>query len=136
MGRMYFPGEKAKEYLPPRESEGDFVARFGAWLTEDGAACIAYIACAIPAVMGGVRLLKWMYGMFQENFFYGIFSIIGAAWMVGLSMIPLYILYFLIYAVAWLLGWLCYNKWTLIIGLLVASLCYVFFFAPNGLQLP
>lgn len=124
MGRMYFPGEKAREYFPPREGNGDIVAKFGAWLTKEGAAVVAFIACAILAVAGLWDLLQWVIGNFRENFFFGFFSIIGAIWVIGFSMIPLYILYFIAYAAAWVLGWVCYNKWTFIVGLIVALLWY------------
>ena len=131
MGRMYFPGEKAREYLPPRKSHGDIVAKFGAWLTKDGAAIIATVVCAIPAILGLINLLKWLLENFQENFFIGVLSIIGALWMIGFAMIPLYILYIVAYAAAWVLGWVCYNKWTLIVGIILVALW--FFMKQQGL---
>lgn len=124
MGRMYFPGEKAREYLPPRKSEGDIVAKFGAWLTKDGANIAACIVCAISAVEGLLDLLEWLFRNFQESFFVGLVSIVGAMWVIGLAMIPLYILYFIAYAAAWVLGWICYNKWTLILSLILAAVWY------------
>lgn len=125
MGRMYFPGEKVREYLPPRKSGEDIVAKFGAWLTGEGAGIIAYIVCAIPAIGGLWDLLKWLLGNFQENIFIGLVSIIGAIWMVCFAIIPLYILYIVAYAAAWALGWVCYNKWTLLAGLFLVMCFFV-----------
>lgn len=122
MGRMYFPGEKIREYLPPRESSGDIVARFGAWLTKDGANIVATIVCLIPAVLGIVDLLRWLIGNFRESVFIGLLSIIGAIWIIGFAIIPLGIFFWIAYAIAWGLGWICYNKWTLIAGLFLAAL--------------
>ena len=120
MGRMHFPGEKAREYLPPRESHGDIVAKFGAWLTGEGAGIVAYIVCVIPAIGGLWDLLKWLIGNFQENFIIGFFSIFGAMIMIGFAMIPLYILFFIAYAIVWVVGWICYNKWTLLAAIIIA----------------
>ena len=126
MGRMYFPGEKAREYLPPRESRGDIVAKFGAWLTGEGAGIVAYIVCVIPAIGGLWDLLKWLIGNFQENFIIGFFSIFGAMIMIAFAMIPLYFLFFIAYAIAWVVGWLCYNKWTLLAAILIAcAICFL-----------
>lgn len=124
MGYMIFPGEKARECLPPREDTGDIVGRFGSWLTGDGAAIAAFVACAIPSVLGLYDLLLWILDKFQENLFFGIFSIIGSVWIIGFAMIPLYAMYFIAYAGAWLLGWACYNKWTLLVFVILVSLWF------------
>lgn len=131
MGRMYFPGEKAREYLPPRESRGDIVAKFGAWLTDEGAGIVACIVCVPPAIGGLWDLLKWLIGNFQENFIIGFFSIFGAVIMIGFAMIPLYILFFIAYAIAWVVGWLCYNKWTLLAAIIIA--CAIGFLNWNSI---
>ena len=117
--------EALKKSLPPRKSSGDIVAKFGAWLTGEGAGIVACIVCAIWAIGGLWDLLKWLIGNFQESVFIGIFSIFGAMIMIGLAMIPLYILYFIAYAIAWVVGWLCYNKWTLLAAILLA--CVIFY---------
>ena len=133
MGRMYFPGEKAREYLPPRKSHGDIIAKFGAWLTGEGAGIVAYIVCAIPAIRGLWDLLKWLLGNFQESFFIGFFSLFGAFFMIALSLIPLYILFFIAYAIAWGVGWLCYNTWTFLVALLIISvICYLKWDSSSG----
>jgi hypothetical protein len=128
MGRMYPPDEVAQEYLPPREIDGetDYVGKFGAWLTGGGAAVVATVACAIPAVGGLIDLLKWVFGNFQDNFIIGFLSIIGAIWVCSFAMIILYVYYLIIYALVWLFGWVCYNTWTLLACICVVVLWFQF----------
>lgn len=128
MGEGIFPGEKAKEYLPPRESSGDIVGIFGAWLTKDGAGYIAGIACVIPAIVGFVQLVIWVIRNFQDSFIAGIFSIVGAWIACIIGYYAFFIAFFFVYLLAWLLGWVCYSTWTLIIvGAIVAFIRYRFF---------
>ena len=123
MGRMYFPGEKIRERLPKRESDGDIVGRFGAWLTQKsehvyiGAWCIAMTFVVI-------RLLVWVYQCFQAGIFRGIFSVIGALFIAGICTYASIVVGIAACIVVLVLGWLCYNKWTLIVSLILASLWY------------
>lgn len=133
MGKMYFPDEKIREYLPPRESGGDCVARFGAWLTNDGA---LYISCVlvyvIPALLGIIQLILWIIHTFQKGSLLGFLSIIGAccaAYYIGI--IGFYVLMpivWIIWGIIWLFGWVCYNKWTFFAWLIFMGLCYLIFF--------
>jgi len=133
MGRMYFPGEKVREYFPPRKSHGDVVAKFGAWLTGEGAEIVAYLVCAIPAIRGLWDLLKWLLGNFQESFVIGFFSLFGAFFMIAVSFIPLIILFVVAYAIAWVIGWLCYNTWTLLAALIIIGvICYLKWDSSSG----
>lgn len=125
MGRMYFPGEKIRERLPKRESDGDIVGRFGAWITQKGVeqayigTCFITIACVV------IRLLVWVYKCFQVGIFRGIFSLIGAGFLTIICMYASIVVGIAACMVVWVLGWLCYNKWTLIASLILILLWYV-----------
>ncbi len=128
MGRMYFPGEKIRQRLPKRESNGDIVGRFGAWLTQRGeqvyiGAWFITMACVV------IRLLVWVYQCFQVGFFRGVFSLIGAWFLAIICMYASIVVGIAACIVVWMLGWLCYNKWTLIASLALVALWYM---TPDG----
>ena len=124
MGRMYFPGEKIRQRLPKRESDGDIVGRFGAWLTQIGEQ--VYIgAWFVTMAFVVIRLLVWVYQCFQVGIFRGIFSLIGAWFIAIIFMYASIVVGLAACIVVLVLGWLCYNKWTLIVSLILASLWYM-----------
>lgn len=129
MGTMFFPGEKVKAYLPPREGNGDIADQFGAWLTDQGAeyACyivgLGFIACVV------IRLFVWVIQTFCNSFLWGVLSCFGAALIALISLIPLIILSVIAYVIVWSLGWLFSNAWTLIACLI---LTLIFYLTPEG----
>ena len=110
MGMMYFPGEKVNEYLPPRDNDGDFVGRFGAWLTRKGALTAYYTSYFALFACIVIKLVLWIVKCFNSNIFYGILSVIGG-WFIGL--ICAYVSIGIALLIDWISGWVCYNKWTL-----------------------
>ena len=133
MGVMIFPGEKLKEYLPPRESKGeDLVAKFGAWLTSDGARYGAIVAYVALMTWGTIKFIMMLIQTFQEGFFAVIFGLI---WLPFLGILGYHGIIFAsqtVYTVIWILGWICYNKWTLLAFLTVVACCYAFSFVYHG----
>ena len=125
MGRMYFPGEKIRQRLPKRESDGDIVGRFGAWLTKHGAIVAYYIAYWIVVSLVLARLFLWVIQTFRSNIFFGILSCYGALAIAWVSMVPSLVIAIIVGAVVWMLGWLCYNKWMLIGVFFLISLWYL-----------
>ena len=125
MGRMYFPGEKVREYLPPRESRGDIVAKFGAWLTKKGVEKAYFGSYFIILGCIIIRLFVWVYQSFQVGIFRGIFSLVGAYFLAWISVYASFVGTIIVCIVVWMLGWLCYNKWTLIISLSLACALYL-----------
>lgn len=125
MGRMYFPGEKIRERLPKRESDGDIVGRFGAWLTKRGAEGAYFCSYFLIIAFIIIRLLVWIVNCFQVGFFRGVFSLFGAWFLVIISIYLSIVIAIAVCMIVWALGWLCYNKWTLITSLILASSWYM-----------
>lgn len=126
MGTAFFPGEKVKNVLPPRDNNTDLVGRFGAWLTADGAAIIGVAIPAIPALLGTIKLVGWVWSVFQDNFFLGILAIFVAIIALSIGYCVYYLAYIMVYVIFWLLGWICYNVWTLLATIVIVFLIWGF----------
>ena len=125
MGEMFFPGEKVKDFLPPRDSgNNDIVARFGAWLTEDGATYIGFAVASIPAIWAIIKLVGWVIGAFEDFFLLGFLAIFGALIAIGIGYYVFALIYAIVYAIAWVFGWICYNVWTLLSAIALAGIIW------------
>ena len=139
MGMMIFPGEKINDILPPRQSNEDFVGRLGAWLTSEGAVYAGYITFACSLVCIIIKSIQIVNDFFKEGLITGIIMlfIIGPILLL-LDVIAMYLSFipsFIAGVIIWLLGWVCYNKWTLLSVLLLATIFCIFkFYETLSLQ--
>ena len=112
---------------PPRRKVGDFVGRFGAWLTHKGTSSAYYGTYFILIACVAVKLILWIIECFKDNVFYGILSLIGGWFIAIISMYVAILFAMIVAAVVWLFVWVCYNRWTLLGGLILGLLCYLKF---------
>lgn len=126
-GMLWLPEAQIKECLPQRTSGCDCVGRFGVWLTNGGALAAYYGAYYLVISCVALRLMVWVVQVLAQRAFYGILAGYGALLIVWISILPSLGIAIVAYIVIWLIGWLCFNKWTLITTIALAVVCYVSF---------
>lgn len=129
MGRMYFPGERVQELLPPRKTDTDFVGHFGAWLTKRGVLGLYYASYCIMIALIVVKSFLWVVETFCSNILLGVLSLFGACFIVAVGSWVSLGVAVVVALVVWLLSWVFYNKWTLIVFVVSAFLLY---YSPYG----
>ncbi len=125
-GGMVFPGEKIRDYLPPRENSEDMVGLFGAWLTQKGAWYVMYVVGGVLMFLGGSKLLIMLISAFQGGFWSAVWGVICVTFLGWIGFYAIGFILWAVFGMVWVLGWICYNKWTLITFLSTVPLLYFF----------
>ena len=133
MGWMIFNGEQVKEYLPSRDNAEDWVGLIGAWLINKGAGwagllsylgLIAFYLYKSFCIAADIILhdIGVFFGIVMAPVWASIYVLcllVGACLVGAIS--------FIVAAIVCMFGFVCFNKWTLLITIILSMVSWYCF---------
>lgn len=130
MGWMIFSGEQVKEYLPSRDKADDWVGVLGAWLINKGTIGAFWLSfCGLVAYYLYKSLcIAADFILHDVGVFFGIIllpfwaAIYALCLCVGVLLSE--VISFIVAAIVCMLGFICFNKWTLLITIILSMVSW------------